>query len=110
MRAHRYCAVSRKLAVDLRKHVRKLDSYKPLTKEWNMMVDSLLHVSNIAAMVASFTLEDSLPQLWRAPRRQPISACVYRSIDFRAPTLRMTRHFGRATSSLYARPARALGA
>jgi len=42
--------LSRKLAVDLRKHVRKLDSYKPFSKEWNLMVDSLMHVSNIAAM------------------------------------------------------------
>ena len=26
--------LSRKLAVDLRAHVRKLESHKPLTKEW----------------------------------------------------------------------------
>mmetsp|Transcript_6980 Transcript_6980/g.11733 ORF Transcript_6980/g.11733 Transcript_6980/m.11733 type:complete len:304 (+) Transcript_6980:84-995(+) len=42
--------LSRKLAVDLRKHVRKLDSHKPFSKDWNAMIDSLMHVSNIAQM------------------------------------------------------------
>jgi len=42
--------LSRKLAVDLRKHVRKLDAHEPLQRDWNEMIDSLHHVANIAGM------------------------------------------------------------
>ena len=42
--------LSRKLAVDLRKHVKKLESHRACSKEWVTMVDSLTHIANIAAM------------------------------------------------------------
>ena len=42
--------LSRKLAVDLRKHVKKLESHRAYSKEWVTMVDSLTHIANIAAM------------------------------------------------------------
>ena len=42
--------LSRKLAVDLRKHVRKLDHYPPYTKDWLGLSEALLHISNIALM------------------------------------------------------------
>ena len=35
-------------SADLRKHVRKLDSHELFSKEWLSMVDSLVHISNIA--------------------------------------------------------------
>mmetsp|Transcript_20590 Transcript_20590/g.55516 ORF Transcript_20590/g.55516 Transcript_20590/m.55516 type:complete len:329 (-) Transcript_20590:307-1293(-) len=56
--------LSRKLAVDLRKHVRKLDSCPPLSKEWLAMIDSLLHISNIAMMEHRLPREDDSATLW----------------------------------------------
>ena len=42
--------LSKKLAVDLRKHVRRLDAHPLFTADWLSMVDSLVHISNIAMM------------------------------------------------------------
>jgi len=56
--------LSRKLAVDLRKHVRKLDAHRPLTKEWSVMIDSLMHVSNIAMMEHRLPRSENDSTLW----------------------------------------------
>ena len=42
--------LSKKLAVDLRKHVHRLDAHPLFTADWLSMVDSLVHISNIAMM------------------------------------------------------------
>ena len=42
--------LSRKLAVDLRKHVRRLEGHPMFSRDWIGMVDSLVHISNIAQM------------------------------------------------------------
>ena len=48
--------LTKRLAADLRKHVRKLDASSLFTPEWVSMIDALLHVSNIA------TMEHQLPR------------------------------------------------
>eukprot|EP00908_Phaeocystis_cordata_P000625 Transcript_10689.p2 GENE.Transcript_10689~~Transcript_10689.p2 ORF type:complete len:305 (+),score=158.16 Transcript_10689:71-916(+) len=48
--------MSKKLAVDLRKHIKKLEMVPAYSKEWIAMTDTLLHISNIALM------ENRLPQ------------------------------------------------
>ncbi|KAK3285884.1 hypothetical protein CYMTET_6526 [Cymbomonas tetramitiformis] len=42
--------LSRKLAVDLRKHIRKLQAHPLLSSEWFEMVETLQHITNIAVM------------------------------------------------------------
>ena len=42
--------MSRKLAVDLRKHVRRLEMLPHHTKEWLGLTDSLQHIANVALM------------------------------------------------------------
>lgn len=56
--------LSRKLAVDLRKHVKRLDSFPPYTKEWLGLVDSLLHISNIAMMEHKLPRDNDDATLW----------------------------------------------
>ena len=56
--------LSQKLAVDLRKHVRQLDSHKIFTKEWLAMIDSLVHISNIAMMEQRLPRGENDSTLW----------------------------------------------
>lgn len=56
--------LSRKLSGDLRKHVRKLEHSAPLSREWLVMIDSFLHISNIALMEHRLPREDDTATLW----------------------------------------------
>ncbi|KAG8464147.1 hypothetical protein KFE25_003210 [Diacronema lutheri] len=56
--------LSRKLSGDLRKHVRKLEHAEPLSREWLGMIDSFLHISNIALMEHRLPREDDTATLW----------------------------------------------
>lgn len=42
--------LTRKLATDLRKFVRKIEMHKAFTRPWAGMIDSVIHVANIAKM------------------------------------------------------------
>jgi len=56
--------LSKKLAVDLRKHVRRLDAYPIFTADWLSMVDSLVHISNIAMMEHRLPRNEADSTLW----------------------------------------------
>lgn len=55
---------SRKLAVDLRKHVRRLEMLPHHTKEWIGLTDSLLHISNVALMEHQLPRDSEDSTLW----------------------------------------------
>ena len=57
-------ALTRRLAADLRKHVRMLDSHELFSKEWLNMVDSLVHISNIALMEHRLPRSEGDSTLW----------------------------------------------
>jgi len=57
-------ALTRRLAADLRKHVRMLDSHELFSKEWLSMVDSLVHISNIALMEHRLPRSEGDSTLW----------------------------------------------
>ena len=56
--------MSNKLAVDLRKHIRLLDSHKIFTREWLAMTDALAHISNIAKMEHRLPRPEKDSTLW----------------------------------------------
>ncbi|KAJ1620935.1 hypothetical protein T492DRAFT_914695 [Pavlovales sp. CCMP2436] len=56
--------LTRKLSGDLRKHIRKLDHHPPLSRGWLALIDSLLHISNIALMEHRLPREDDTATLW----------------------------------------------
>ena len=57
-------ALTRKLASDLRLHVRKLELTPLFTREWLSLVDSVEHVSNIAMMEHRLPRSDGDSTLW----------------------------------------------
>mmetsp|Transcript_4272 Transcript_4272/g.8517 ORF Transcript_4272/g.8517 Transcript_4272/m.8517 type:complete len:308 (-) Transcript_4272:1857-2780(-) len=56
--------LSRKLASDLRKHVRRLGPYSIFSREWLDMVDSLQHITNIALMEQRLPKKSEEGTLW----------------------------------------------
>jgi len=56
--------MSRKLAVDLRKHVRRLEMLPHHTKEWLGLTDSLQHISNVALMEHRLPQDSEDSTLW----------------------------------------------
>lgn len=51
-------SLSRKLAVDLRKNVRKLNLHEPASREWLENIEAVAHVANIAVMEHRLPLND----------------------------------------------------
>lgn len=56
--------LSRKLAFDLRKHVRRLEMFPHHSKEWLGVTDSLLHISNVALMEHKLPRDSEDSTLW----------------------------------------------
>eukprot|EP00698_Gefionella_okellyi_P018868 TRINITY_DN570_c0_g2_i1.p1 TRINITY_DN570_c0_g2~~TRINITY_DN570_c0_g2_i1.p1 ORF type:complete len:330 (-),score=82.52 TRINITY_DN570_c0_g2_i1:970-1935(-) len=55
---------TRKLTAELRRHIRAMAAYPPLTPEWFVMVESLQHIASIALMEQSPAKPGSQATLW----------------------------------------------
>jgi len=93
--------LSRQLAVDLRKHVRKIEMNEPFSMPWNVMIESLMHVANIAMMEHRLPREsgDEDSTLWEGDEltvrflleEGKLNPCLRLMIEYKAAKERATQ-------------------
>mmetsp|Transcript_74675 Transcript_74675/g.148406 ORF Transcript_74675/g.148406 Transcript_74675/m.148406 type:complete len:308 (-) Transcript_74675:240-1163(-) len=56
--------LTKKLAADLRLHVQKIQSYAAFSQDWMAMIDSLVHIANVAKMEHRLPRAEGSATLW----------------------------------------------